>query len=55
MIGEVHCNYDHHNENNNNSSNLAEQLLKSGFANILTKHCIDSEFANKTWAKEFGC
>lgn len=56
MIGEVHCNYfDHYNENNNNSSNLAEQLLKSGFADILTKHCMDSEFANKTWAKEFGC
>jgi micrococcal nuclease len=55
MIGEVHCNYDHYNENNNNSSNLAEQLLKSGFADILTKHCTDSEFANKTWAKEFGC
>lgn len=46
MIGEVHC---------NNSSNLAEQLLKSGFADIMIKHCIDSEFANKTWAKEFGC
>jgi micrococcal nuclease len=55
MIGEVHCNYDHYNDNNNNSSNLAEQLLKSGFADIMIKHCIDSEFANKTWAKEFGC
>ncbi len=56
MIGEVHCNYyDHYNETNNNSSNLAEQLLKSGFVDILTKHCIESEFANKTWAKEFGC
>jgi hypothetical protein len=30
-------------------------LLKSGFADIMTKHCIDSEFANKTWAKQFGC
>jgi micrococcal nuclease len=55
MIGEVHCNYSHHNDNNNNTKNLAEQLLKSGFADILTKHCIDSEFANETWAKEFGC
>ena len=57
MIGEVHCNYSHHNDNDNdnNTKNLAEQLLKSGFADILTKLCIDSEFANETWAKEFGC
>jgi micrococcal nuclease len=55
MLGEVYCNYGHHNENNNNSTDLAEQLLKSGFAVILDKHCIDSEFADNAWAKEFGC
>lgn len=56
MIGEVHCEYNHYNENNNyNSSNIAEQLLKSGFAVILAKHCNNSEFADDAWVKEFGC
>ena len=53
MIGEVYCNYD--DTNHNLIKNLNQEMIKSGYANILTKHCIESEFANETWATTFGC
>ena len=52
MIGEVYCNYD--DTNHNLTKNLNQEMIKSGYANILTKHCIESEFANETWATTYG-
>jgi hypothetical protein len=53
MIGEVYCNYD--DTNHNLTKNLNQEMIKSGYANILTKHCIEREFANETWATTYGC
>ncbi|MGI0011237.1 MAG: thermonuclease family protein, partial [Nitrosopumilaceae archaeon] len=34
---------------------LNAELLYNDHANILTKYCSKSEFANESWAKRFGC
>ena len=53
MIGEVYCNYSP--TNWNSTKNFSEEMLKSGFAVILTKFCAHSEFAIESWAKKYGC
>lgn len=34
---------------------INEELLKSGHAVILVKHCEESEFSSEDWARAFGC
>jgi endonuclease YncB( thermonuclease family) len=34
---------------------INEELLKSGHAVILVKHCKESEFSSEDWARAFGC
>ncbi len=34
---------------------LNSELLYAGHANILTRYCNTSEFADEAWAQEFGC
>lgn len=34
---------------------LNSELLYAGHANILSRYCNTSEFANEDWAQEFGC
>jgi len=34
---------------------INEELLRSGHAVILTKHCQESEFSSEGWARAFGC
>jgi hypothetical protein len=41
--------------NQNSTKNFSEEMLKSGFAVILTKFCAHSEFAIESWAKKYGC
>ena len=53
MIGEVYCNYSPTNQNS--TKNFSEEMLKSGFAVILTKFCAHSEFDIESWAKKYGC
>jgi micrococcal nuclease len=53
MIGKVFCNYDKTNQNL--TKNLNQEMIKSGYAKIATKHCVESEFANETWATTYGC
>jgi micrococcal nuclease len=53
MIGEVYCNYNH--SNLNITKNLNEEMLKSGYAHILTNICARSEFAKESWAIGHGC
>jgi micrococcal nuclease len=53
MIGEVYCNYSP--TNWNSTKNFSEEMLKSGFAVILTKFCAHSEFAIESWVKKYGC
>ena len=40
--------------NQNSTKNFSEELLKSGFAVILTKFCAHSEFGIESWAKKYG-
>jgi endonuclease YncB( thermonuclease family) len=53
MIGEVYCNYNPSNQNN--TKNLNEEIIKSGYAHILTNLCTRSEFAKESWAARHGC
>jgi micrococcal nuclease len=53
MIGEVYCNYNH--SNRNITKNLNEEMLKSGYAHILTNFCTRGEFAKESWAIGHGC
>lgn len=52
MIGEVYCKY---NPSNLNATSLNEQMLKSGYAEILTNFCTKSEFAHEQWVHGHGC
>ncbi len=45
VLGKVYC----------NDKTLNSELLYSGYANILTQYCKDSEFSNESWAQDFGC
>lgn len=45
MIGVIYC----------NDLILDEELLKAGHAIINTEYCSKSEFADTSWAKQFGC
>jgi micrococcal nuclease len=55
MIGEVYCNYKVGVKNLNLTTNVSEEMLKSGLAEILTKFCDSSEFSSELWAKKYGC
>jgi endonuclease YncB( thermonuclease family) len=37
------------------SSNLNNELLDNGYAELETEQCATSEFANEPWAKGHGC
>jgi endonuclease YncB( thermonuclease family) len=37
------------------SSNLNEELLDNGYAELDVQQCATSEFANEPWVKEYGC
>jgi len=45
IIGKINCNH----------LNLNEEILEVGHAEILTKFCSVSEFAEELWAQKFGC
>jgi endonuclease YncB( thermonuclease family) len=45
MIGVIYC----------NDLILDEELLKAGHTINNTKYCSKSEFADTSWAKQFGC
>lgn len=45
IIGKIYC----------NELNLNEEILEAGHAEILTKFCNVSEFAEESWAQKFGC
>ena len=45
IIGKIYC----------NNINLNEEILEAGHAEILTKFCDVSEFAEESWAQNFGC
>jgi len=45
IIGKIYC----------NKLNLNEEILEAGHAEILTKFCDVSEFAEEPWAQKFGC
>lgn len=45
IIGKIYC----------NKFNLNEEILEAGHAEILTKFCTVSEFAEESWAQKFGC
>ena len=45
IIGKIYC----------NKLNLNEEILEAGHAEILTKFCDVSEFAEESWAQKFGC
>jgi len=45
IIGKIYC----------NKLNLNEEILEAGHAEILTKFCPVSEFAEEPWAQKFGC
>lgn len=49
IIGAVYCEY------GGRFINLNEELLKSGYADILTDFCERSEFGEEEWAKLYGC
>ena len=37
------------------SSNLNEEVLDNGYAELDTQQCATSEFANEPWVKDYGC
>src|ERR671914_849293 len=45
IIAVVHC----------SSSNLNEELLDNGYAELDVQQCATSEFANEPWVKDYGC
>jgi hypothetical protein len=45
IIGVVYC----------SSSNLNEELLDNGYAELETEQCVTSEFADEPWVKDHGC
>ena len=45
IIAVVHC----------SSSNLNEELLDNGYAELDVQQCATSEFANEPWVKDHGC
>jgi len=45
IIGKIYC----------NKLNLNEEILEAGHAEILTKFCDVSEFAEESWAQKYGC
>lgn len=45
IIGIIYC----------NGKILNEEILESGYAEILTRFCSVSEFSNESWAQKFGC
>jgi len=45
IVGKIYC----------NKLNLNEEILEAGHAEILTKFCDVSEFAEESWAQKFGC
>ena len=55
MIGEVYCNFKDGVKNLTLTTNVSEEMLKSGLAEMLTKYCASSEFAGESWAKKYGC